>query len=219
MHCTRSLLTPSLRSNVKYEERESIYGQTEYYWGAEPNEMAKRTIALASGETVEPTVIDVGAGEGRDAVYFAEQGWRVHAVDISPNGLQKTERLAENRGVEVHTIEADVNTFVVPEVVDVVYSAGTLQYLRPENRRRQFEQFKQMTVSGGIHVLFAFTDHPDVPTPPDWTDNEFFYASGELTGYYNDWECIETRTLRFDDDSGDEPHEHAAEILIAKNPN
>lgn len=66
--------------------------------------------------------------------------------------------------------------------------------------------------------MFAFVDHPEVPTPPDWTENEHFYAQGELAEYYEEWEIVRVETSVFDDDSGDEPHQHAAEILFARNP-
>lgn len=101
-------------------------------------------------------------------------------MDVSPNGLAKTNRLAEKRGVTIETIEADLNDFVFPEPMDVMYSIGTVQYLQPENRKRGFERFRRRTAPGGVHVIFAFVDHPNVPTPPDWTEREFFYAVGEL---------------------------------------
>jgi tellurite methyltransferase len=202
---------------MEFEERERVYGQDEYYWGTDPNEMAEKTVDLASEFGDMVTVVDIGAGEGRDAVFFAEQGWEVYAIDISPTGLQKADCLADRRGVPLETIEADANDLSLPDSVDVVYSAGTLQYIRPENRDRQFQRFKEATTSGGIHAMFAFVDHPEIPTPPDWTENEHFYARGELADYYDDWETLQLQELVFDDDSGGEPHQHAAEIVFARN--
>ncbi|APX98094.1 methyltransferase domain-containing protein [Natronorubrum daqingense] len=210
-------------------DREAVYGRNEYYWGTEPNELARRTLEEFSGAETQsavsdtqwgsetPTVIDIGAGEGRDAVFFAENGWTVYAMDVSPNGLAKAERLAERRSVTIETVEADANDARLPEMVDAVYSAGTVQYIRPENRERQFRRFQADTKPGGLHVIFAFVDHPDVPTPPDWTDNEYFYEPGELAGYYEEWDVLEVESVIFDDESGGEPHQHAAEILFARN--
>ncbi|SER44629.1 SAM-dependent methyltransferase [Natrinema salaciae] len=203
---------------MRYDDRQEVYGREDYYWGTEPNTMAKNTVDVAPVVENTITAIDIGAGEGRDAVFFAEHGWNVYAMDIVPNGLRKAEKLAEDRGVTLETVEADANDVTLPEPVDVVYSAGTVQYIRPENRKRQFEHFKSKTTAGGIHAMFAFVDHPDIPTPPDWTTNEHFYAPGELTDYYTEWEILRTERLVFDDDSGDEPHQHAAEILYAQNP-
>ena len=199
------------------EEREQIYGREEYYWGTEPNQMAERTVEIVSSIASEPTAIDVGGGEGRDSVLFAEHGWNVYVVDVSRNGLEKTERLAERRDVDIETIRADANELVFPTNVDVVYSAGTVQYIRPENRKEQFRHFKSQTTANGIHAIFAFVDHLDIPTPPDWTENEYFYEPGELAGYYEGWETVQYDEIVFDDDSGCEPHQHAAEILFVRN--
>ncbi|ODR83476.1 XRE family transcriptional regulator [Haladaptatus sp. W1] len=201
---------------MDHDELQRRYGRDEFYWGTEPNGLAETVLEFAPERTA-PAAIDIGSGEGRDAVYLAEQGYGVLAVDPIPNGLEKTERLAEERGVQLQTKEADINDLDFPSM-DVVYSCGALQYLRPENRDAQFERFKTATTDGGIHVLFAFVDHPEIPTAPDWGDNEHFYHPGELRSYYDDWEVLEEDELVFDDNSGGEPHQHAAETIIAEKP-
>ncbi|WP_137288774.1 SAM-dependent methyltransferase [Natronorubrum halophilum] len=204
---------------MRADERERVYGRDAYYWGTEPNELATETVEIVATDRDSPTVVDIGAGEGRDAVFFAERGWTVYAMDVSANGLAKARRLADERNVSIRTLEADANSVDLPESVDIVYSIGTIQYIRPENRNGQFEHFKGQTTPGGVHALFAFVDHPEIPTPPDWTDNEHFYAPGELAAYYDDWDIETTEEIVFEDDSSGEPHEHAAETVIARKPN
>ncbi|WP_276280654.1 class I SAM-dependent methyltransferase [Halorussus caseinilyticus] len=192
-----------------------LYGRDDYYWGTEPNDLAETALGhLADPE--EAVVADVGAGEGRDAVFFAERGATVYAIDPIAEGLEKAERLAADRDVEVRTRVGDVNDLELPETVDLFYSIGTVQYLQPENRAAQFDHFHEATRPGGVHAVFAFVDHPEVPTPPDWGDNEHFYEQGELRGYYDDWDVLDESALVFDDDSGGEPHRHAAEIVTAR---
>ncbi|MEM4782481.1 MAG: class I SAM-dependent methyltransferase [Halalkalicoccus sp.] len=200
---------------MEYDELQRIYGRKEFYWGTEENGFARKTVEHApdSGR-----LVDIGTGEGRDAVYFAEQGFDVLAVDIAPNGLAKARRLAADRGVEIETERADVNDFELDGTVDVVYSIGTIQYLRPENRREWFARSKDRTHPGGLHAMFAFVDHPEIPTAPDWGENEYVYEQGELAGYYDDWELLADSAIVFDDDSGGEPHQHAAETAIYRKP-
>jgi SAM-dependent methyltransferase len=52
--------------------------------------------------------LDLACGEGRNAVWLAEQGWRTTGVDFSDVALAKAERLAASRGVEIEWIVADV---------------------------------------------------------------------------------------------------------------
>lgn len=201
---------------MQHDELQRIYVGEEYYWGTEPNALAETALEFAPKREA-PAAVDLGAGEGRDAVHLAEEGYGVLAVDVVPNGLEKAERLADERGVTIQTRQADVNDLQFA-AVDVVYSCGALQYLRPENRERQFGRFKHDTTPGGIHVMFAFVEHPDVSEAPDWGDNEHFYERGELRSYYDDWEILAEDEFVFEDDSGGEPHRHAVETLVARNP-
>lgn len=197
------------------EERESVYSREEYYWGRSPSRLAKKTAEFLPADPDGQRLVDLGAGEGRDAVFFARQGFDVNAVDISPAGLQKAHRLAGDHGVEITTVEADINGFELPEPMDVVFSSGAVQFIRPAGRPRQFERFQQMTSAGGLHAVFAFVDHPDVPPAPDTTDDQYLFGRNELQSYYRDWEPLYSEEIIFDDDSGGVPHRHAARIHIA----
>lgn len=202
---------------MEFEERERVYGQAEYYWGTEPSDLARRTAEYVS-EPEGKRLLDIGAGEGRDSVFFAERGFSVTAVDISPAGLEKAGRLADERDVEITTMEADANELEVGEPVDVVYSIGTVQFIRPAVRPRQFERFQEGTKPGGIHAVFAFVDHPDVPPAPDTTDDQYPFERDELQAYYDGWETLHSEEVIFDDDSGGIPHKHAARVHVARKP-
>jgi len=54
------------------------------------------------------TALDVAAGEGRNAVFLAEHGFKVEAVDISPVGLRRARMLARARGVKIKTTRANL---------------------------------------------------------------------------------------------------------------
>jgi SAM-dependent methyltransferase len=73
-------------------------------WGAGPNRfVAEELAALPPGRA-----IDLGTGEGRNAIWLAERGWRVTAVDFSAAGLARAARLAAERGVTVDWMQADL---------------------------------------------------------------------------------------------------------------
>lgn len=202
---------------MRYEQLQEIYCGEGYYWGTEPNGFAETALGFLGGREGLRTV-DLGAGEGRDAVLFAERGLDTLAVDISPNGLAKAGRLARERGVEIETLQGDVNTLALGGTFDLVYSIGTVQYIEPANRAQRFEHFKDRTAPGGLHTLLTFVEHPEVPPAPDWGDNEYLYAPGELRGYYEGWGCLHARGFVFDDDSSGEPHRHAVEEYIFEKP-
>ena len=205
---------------MSYEQLQRMYAGGEYYWGREPNGFARRALELLppSPKNAGLRAVDLGTGEGRDAVLFAKNGLDVLAVDVAPNGLEKALRLAREEGVELRVEQGDVNRLELQGPLDLVYSIGTIQYLSPENRPSRFGHFKDQTAPGGIHALFAFVEHPDVPPAPDLMEDEHLYAPGELPGYYAGWEVLHSRAFVFDDDSDGIPHRHAAEEYVFRKP-
>ncbi len=78
------------------------YSGPDLVWGAGPNRfVADEAAALPPG-----TAIDLGAGEGRNAIWLAERGWQATGVDFSAAGLARAARLAAERGVSVDWVQA-----------------------------------------------------------------------------------------------------------------
>jgi SAM-dependent methyltransferase len=80
------------------------YAGSELVWTAQPNRfLVSETAGLAPGRA-----LDLACGEGRNAVWLAEQGWQATGVDFSGVALGKAQALAESRGVDVTWVRADV---------------------------------------------------------------------------------------------------------------
>ena len=91
-------------------------------WSGQRNEALVREVAtLAAG-----TALDVGCGEGADAIWLAQQGWAVDAIDVSAKALARAERAAAERGVEVswrlHGLE-DLPADLAYDLVSAFYPA------------------------------------------------------------------------------------------------
>ena len=69
------------------------YAASDLVWSAGPN----RTVADEVGGLTAGTALDLGAGEGRNALWLAEQGWAVTAVDFSAVGLDKARAIARRQ--------------------------------------------------------------------------------------------------------------------------
>jgi len=57
--------------------------------------------------------LDIATGEGKNAVFLAQHGFHVDAVDISGEGLKKVEKLAREFEVKIHTVLADLNMYPI----------------------------------------------------------------------------------------------------------
>jgi 2-polyprenyl-3-methyl-5-hydroxy-6-metoxy-1,4-benzoquinol methylase len=86
------------------EDWDERYRDRELVWSAEPNVFVAQEVA-----TLAPLrALDLAAGEGRNAIWLAEQGWQVEAVEFSAVAIEKGRALAEQRGVEVTWTFADL---------------------------------------------------------------------------------------------------------------
>ena len=89
---------------MRREEWDRKYSGTELLWSAEPNRFLVEELAgLPSGRA-----LDLACGEGRNAIWLAELGWRVTAVDFSDVAIGKARQLAARRHVEVELLCADL---------------------------------------------------------------------------------------------------------------
>jgi SAM-dependent methyltransferase len=86
------------------QEWDQRYATTDLVWGAGPNRFL-----VAEVEGLPPgRALDLGCGEGRNAIWLAQRGWQVSGVDFSEAGLDKARHLAVERGVEVTWVRADL---------------------------------------------------------------------------------------------------------------
>lgn len=77
---------------------DGFYGGDEHVWSGRVNvRLAEVTADLAPGRA-----LDLGCGEGADAIWLAEDGWQVVAVDVSANALERACTAAQERGVTSH---------------------------------------------------------------------------------------------------------------------
>jgi tellurite methyltransferase len=193
------------------------YREPGFYWGTEPSRLARKLLELA-GDVKAKRVVDLGCGEGKELIFFARHGMNVTGIDLSAAGLEKANRWAWEKGFSIETVHADIREFRLPHDVDFLYSSGTLQYLQPSIRSETFRHYKKRTCPGGIHAFNVFVEKPWISTAPDWQENEFFYHSGELLGYYRDWRILHVEEFEFDCMSSGVPHRHAVQVMIARKP-
>jgi SAM-dependent methyltransferase len=88
---------------------DSRYSTDEYVYTKEVNRFVKESLSdLAPGK-----MIDLAGGEGRNTVFFAQNGWQAENIDLSSVGLEKCSVLAAERGVadNVFTTQASALGF------------------------------------------------------------------------------------------------------------
>ena len=125
------------------------YRTADLIWTATPNQfLVQETTGITPG-----TALDLAGGEGRNAVWLAEQGWTVTAADFSKVGLAKAADLAQQRGVSL-TLEAQDATSWTPERRFDLVAVFYLQLPEPK-RGDAFRNAVAALAPGGTLLLVA----------------------------------------------------------------
>lgn len=127
------------------------YAGADLVWTAEAN----RFLVAEAADLAPGRAVDLAAGECRNAVWLAERGWAVDAVDFSAVGLDKGIRLAEHRGVaaRVHPTVADLAGWVAEVPYDLVLVAY-LHLSRPL-RDRVYAAAAAAVAAGGTLLVIG----------------------------------------------------------------
>ncbi len=112
--------------------------------------------ALLKREPSIQTAVELGCGEGRNAVYMAKQNISVTAYDLSSEAIKNAEAFMMREGVRVNFICRDVIKTPVFGQYDLVYDSGMLHHLAPHRRLTYLELLKKLLKPGGYFGLLCF---------------------------------------------------------------
>jgi SAM-dependent methyltransferase len=169
-----------------FEER---YQATDALWSGRPN----RQLVAEAADLSPGTALDVGCGEGADAIWLAERGWQVTAVDFARTALERGRAQAESRGPEVagriRWVHADVTAQLPGDGYDLV--SAQFMHLPPEPRRSLFARLAAAVAPGGT-LLVVGHDLSDIAAgahrPPE---PERFFTAGEAAESLDDgWDVL-----------------------------
>lgn len=129
------------------------YAQEGFAYGTEPNEFLKSQYAhIPKGGKV----LCLAEGEGRNALFLAQQGYDVTAVDQSDVGLIKAQKLADDNGVSIKTVVADLADFSLEEQSwDGIVSIAA--HVPPTLRKKIHSEVYHSLKESGVFILEAFT--------------------------------------------------------------
>ena len=143
---------------------EQHYGQREKVWSGQPNQRLVEEV-----RDMQPgTALDLGCGEGADAVWLAQQGWDVVAVDVSKIALARASQAADTRGVsdDIDWRVCDLGTEFPEGEYDLVNAA----YLLSPVTLPRVEILKAAAGAlrpGGVLLILSHTGFPPGAGKPD----------------------------------------------------
>lgn len=125
-------------------------------------------------------VLELGCGPGRNAIYFAENGCLVDAVDLSQESIQWATERAKEKNVNVNFIYDNIFDLQIEEgTYDIVYDSGCFHHIAPHRRMSYINLVKKALKPGGYFAITCFVQ------------------GGELGGAdITDWEVYRLRSLK-----------------------
>jgi tellurite methyltransferase len=194
---------------------EAVYDSREGSAFGEPSNLV---VSLAETLSAGATVLDLGCGDGRHALFFASHGFDVTAVDISESGIRKTRSLASDGGLTLRVEVADMRSYHFDRQFDLIISYGCLHLLERTEWKPLLERIKAHTLAGGKNFVTVFTDA--ISLPPDLKPFCIgLFREGELFQHYIDWQVEFQRSyVLADEHPGDIHHVHHLNEIVARRP-
>ncbi|RDH75827.1 class I SAM-dependent methyltransferase [Mycolicibacterium moriokaense] len=152
---------------------EEHYGERERVWSGRVNVQFADVVAdLAPGRA-----LDLGCGEGADAVWLAERGWNVVAVDISDTALGRARQAARSRGVadRIEFVALDLSEGFPDGSFDLVSSQFLHSTVRLDREAILANAIRAVR-PGGVLVI---VDHGSAPPWASKLDHHHEFPSAE----------------------------------------
>jgi tellurite methyltransferase len=191
------------------------------FWGTEPGSLVLKLSKMITSFT-GLNVLDVGCGEGKNAMFFAARGAVVRAVDISEIAIARARELAS--ASMVHGILFDVkdarNLGLSPDQFDVVVAYGLFHCLGETNEIATVcTRLQSATRAGGYFVLCAFNSRrQELTAHPGFTPT--ILGHDDYAGMFNGWEileCTDKDLTEIHPNNGIQ-HTHSMTRILAKKP-
>jgi tellurite methyltransferase len=159
--------------------------------------------ALAPGKAPRKA-LDLACGAGRNALWLAEHGWEVTAVDGAPAAIEILRTRATDRGLKINAVVADLEKGeyeIEPSRWDLVAMCYYLQ-------RNLFEPSKRGVAPGGLLISIVHINEPGEEGGPHRL------RPGQLEQYFAGWEILHCHEGK----ANDPAHHRAVAEIVARPP-
>lgn len=139
-------------------------------------------------ESLSPgKALDLGCGQGRNALFLAQHGFEVTAVDQNELALEILQSIVEQEDLEMTVGLYDINSANLKQSYDLIVSTVVLMFLQADRIPAIIRNMQDQTNPGGYNLIVCAMDTEDYPCQVPFS---FTFKEGELADYYKDWELI-----------------------------
>ena len=156
------------------------FSKVDYFYGTKPNEFLASKLELIKHKK---TLLCLGEGEGRNAIFFAQNGLEVSAIDASDIGLKKLDRKSKEENLNIKTFCMDLNHWEAKEKYDVIVAS----YLHMSKNEREglFKNIENSLNINGYFVAEFFSTKQIKYSSGGPKDLDLLYTIEDFEKYFN----------------------------------
>ncbi|KAA0966033.1 class I SAM-dependent methyltransferase [Sporosarcina sp. ANT_H38] len=151
-------------------------------------------------------VLELGCGPGRNAIYCAEKGCTVDAIDLSEQSIRWATERAKERDVNVNFIHNNIFDVQIEEgTYDIVYDSGCFHHIAPHRRKDYIDLIHKALKPGGYYAITCFVQGGELGGS-DISDWEVYrlrslngglgFTEDKLRAIFSDFEELEIRRMK-----------------------
>ena len=165
-----------------------FYCEPKDYFPKKYNSNPVHSEVLEAMESLSPgKALDLGCGQGRNALFLAQHGFEVTAVDQNELALDILQSIVEQEDLEMTVGLYDINSANLKQSYDLIVSTVVLMFLQADRIPAIIRNMQDQTNLGGYNLIVCAMDTEDYPCQVPFS---FTFKEGELADYYKDWELV-----------------------------
>ncbi len=189
------------------------FSKADYFYGIKPNEFLASKIDLFNNHK---KLLCLGEGEGRNAIFFAQNGFEVSAIDASDLGLKKLQNRAKEENLNIKTFCMDLNYWQSNEKYDVIVASYLHMY--KNERENLFEKIEDSLNTNGYFVGEFFSTKQLEFNSGGPKDLELLYIVEDFSNYFNLCKKnITEKIVNLDEGIGHQGEACVIRVVIQKN--
>lgn len=206
---------------MKFDE---IYSCNDFYFSQKYSE---GMVECLEKYQVSPCkALDVGAGEGRNSLYLASQGFDVTAVEPSVIGAHKIATKSKEYGLKINVINSDIiSSRMILSDIGFVVALTSFEHMEYDYMCKAICEIKKMMAIGGYIYIIVFTEE-DPGFNKDF-DNasecslfvKHYFKKNELKEFFYNFEILEYSEYIKEDTTHGLIHYHGKAKLFARKKN
>lgn len=165
-----------------------FYCEPKDYFPKKYNSNPVHSEVLEAMESLSPgKALDLGCGQGRNALFLAQHGFEVTAVDQNELALEILQSIVEQEDLEMTVGLYDINSANLKQSYDLIVSTVVLMFLQADRIPAIIRNMQDQTNPGGYNLIVCAMETEDYPCQVPFS---FTFKEGELADYYKDWELV-----------------------------